>query len=43
MSDTDNNQTPLPPQQSPDDTSNWDTKVSTDPDGDKYIRAIDEE
>lgn len=31
----------LPPQQSATDTSNWDTKVSTDPSGEKYIRSDD--
>lgn len=31
--------TVLPPQQSPADTSNQDNKVSTDPSGEKYIRA----
>ena len=31
----------LPPQQSPTDTSNWDNKVSTDPNGEKYIRTDD--
>lgn len=29
----------LPPQQSPTDTSNWDNKISTDPNGEKYIRT----
>ncbi len=48
MSDNDNTketQEPveLPPQQSATDTSNWDNKVSTDPDGEKYIRTVDEE
>lgn len=47
MSDTDNTstepQTPpepvqVPPQQAPDDTSNWDDRVSTDPSGDTYIK-----
>ncbi len=33
----------LPPQQSATDTTNWDNKVSTDPNGEKYIRTIDEE
>lgn len=33
----------LPTQQSATDTSNWDSKVSTDPSGEKYIRAEDEE
>ena len=28
----------LPPQQAPDDTSNWDDRVSTDPSGDTYIK-----
>jgi len=32
----------LPPQQSATDTSNWDTKVSTDPSGEKYIRTLPE-
>lgn len=50
MSDTDDTketavvqETELPPQQSATDTSNWDNKVSTDPDGEKYIRTVDEE
>lgn len=30
--------TPVPPQQAPDDTSNWDNRVSTDPSGDTYIK-----
>ncbi len=47
MSDTENTtpepQTPaepvqVPPQQAPDDTSNWDNRVSTDPSGDTYIK-----
>ena len=52
MSDTDSNKevaivqpseaVQLPPQQSATDTTNWDTKVSTDPSGEKYIRTIDE-
>lgn len=29
----------LPPQKSATDTSNWDNKISTDPNGVKYIRA----
>lgn len=28
----------VPPQQAPDDTSNWDDRVSTDPSGDTYIK-----
>lgn len=28
----------VPPQQTPDDTSNWDNRVSTDPSGDTYIK-----
>jgi len=49
MSDTENTtpepQTPpepvqLPPQQAPDDTSNWDNRVSTDPSGDTYIKEV---
>lgn len=50
MSDTDDikemaivQEAELPPQQSATDTSNWDNKVSTDPDGEKYIRTVDEE
>ena len=31
----------LPPQQAPDDTSNWDDRVSTDPSGDTYINSPD--
>lgn len=30
----------LPTQQSANDTSNWDNKVSTDPSGEKYIRTL---
>ena len=33
----------LPPQQSATDTTNWDNKVSTDPNGEKYIRTTDED
>lgn len=33
----------LPPQQSATDTSNWDDKVSTDPDVEKYIWTVDED
>jgi len=33
----------LPRQQSATDTSNWDDRVSTDPNGGKYIRADDSE
>ena len=29
----------LPPQQPATDTNNWDYEVSTDPSGEKYIRA----
>lgn len=32
----------LPPQQTPDDTSNWDDRVSTDPSGDTYIKDPDQ-
>ena len=32
----------LPAQQSASDTSNWDSKVSTDPSGEKYIRTLEE-
>ena len=50
MSDTDDTketavvqEAALPPQQSATDTSNWDNKVSTDPDGEKYIRTLPDE
>jgi len=33
----------IPTQQSADDTSNWDNKVSVDPSGDSYIRTTDED
>ncbi len=33
----------LPPQQTADDTSNWDDKVSTTPDGEMYIKSPDDE
>jgi hypothetical protein len=33
----------LPPQQSATDTSNWDSKVSTDPSGETYIRTEPED
>lgn len=33
----------LPPQQSAEDTSNWDDRVSTTPDGDMYIKSPDED
>jgi hypothetical protein len=31
---------PIIAQDAPDDTSNWDDKVSTDPSGDTYIKDI---
>ena len=33
----------IPPQQSATDTTNWDSKVSTDPSGEKYIRTNESE
>ena len=43
MSDTDDDieTIELPAQQSAEDTSNQDAKVSTDPSGEKYIRTED--
>jgi len=35
--------TPVPPQQAPDDTSNWDGRVSTDPSGDTYIKDLSQQ
>lgn len=32
----------IPPQKSATDTTNWDNKVSTDPNGEKYIRTEEE-
>jgi hypothetical protein len=45
--DTDDKSTPntpvvLPPQSSPEDTSNWDDRIATAPDGNEYIRNPDE-
>ncbi len=31
------------PQVSATDTANWDTKISTDPSGERYIRTLPEE
>lgn len=40
---SDNQDNDIPPQESASDTTNQDTKISYDPNGERYIRSTDDE